>query len=212
MTALSPTTPKIAKPFIWYADTRDQARRNMRSYEWGSEFSAFFWKRTICLIVALVLPVSLLAISPWVLMGYLWIAMLPVGSTLIAKNSSSEYADIEAHAVFTKLKDGWAEHGKVLYGQIWEHDCGRKRKVEYSYTYGDRRDDRIIFCEDCDVRLKELNALLDSQKSVERSIRSETSDLAIESSQEFRKAIKEQYTASDVMKQISNSAKVKGIR
>lgn len=209
MNALSPNAPKVAKPFVWYAETRDHARRNMRKYDWGHDFTVFFWLRALAVTVALALPVSFVWISGWVLMGYLWLLLPFVGMTLIEKHSSNDYADKEAHGVLVKLKDGWAEHGKALYAQIWDHECDRKDKYDpgyYGYVDRSRTPRPLVFCTSCNARLVELKALLSSQQEVENSIRSGTEDLAIESSQEFRKAIVEQYKGDELMKQISNAA------
>lgn len=187
--AVKPGASKLLVQGTTYTSRRwaQLKKANPHHYSWSGPMMVFVWKRIPIIIAALVLPVSLIAITLWTLLGYLWLLYFPVAAMYRKAKSSSRYTDVQAYKAFSKLKDQWREHGVVFYRQVWDHTCSGN-KTEWR-KYGDRS--LYTDCGYCDKRLKELFLLVQSQESVESEIDETVTDSLFDASRAFRIAVEE---------------------
>lgn len=180
-------------------------------YDWSVAYTKLVWSRVFLILLMVALPVSLIALTPWTLMGYLALGAIPVRSALASGKVHTNYVDTKAYELSSQLKDGWKDHGDVFYKQIWEHGCdGSFRGVSsYDWDYDDRgrrtrRDvPEYTNCDHCEKRLKELSALVKSQKETELKLKAPLDEQLFESSEQFRKAVADQLEQPNIMRQIS---------
>jgi len=212
--AIAPDVKGVTKIAVADKAKWREAKEENTRYDWSKAYMWMVWSRVVTLIVMGVLPVALIALTPWTLLGYVALAGIPTRAALASGKTSSKFTDVKAYNIASQLKDNWKSYGDAFYKQIWEHRC-KGEEVGYSYysdmdyNTGERRRNPLQHtnCVYCDKRLVELHALLDSQNETELKIRVPIENQIFESSEQFRKAISDQESISDVMKAISEGAK-----
>jgi len=181
---------KLINAAIAYPELRRQMRSGKKSYDWGYEYTVFFWFRIFFVALLLTIPLLLTFFSMYMFIGYIWILLVPAMHIVYKLNTSSRYSDVTAYKYYSKLKDSWTDHGLTFYTQVWNHDCDGKKHEAYSSWHTDY-EKRFTNCEYCDKRIKELASLYESQLKVEKLMSVDYDGPLFESSQEFRKAIEE---------------------
>lgn len=194
--AIKPGAGKVVQICTsFYKFNKLKAKSKEREYHWGAEYTFYVWLMVIVALILAVLPVSLIGVSLYSLFGYLWIPFLITIVTIGVNNTSEKELDVNAYKIYSKLKDGWKDHGRLFYIQIYNHDCDKR----YGYSYG---------CNDyCMPRFKELENLLSSQQKIYRQLSSIVDIEFFSASKSFREAAIEagKKQESELMKQISDS-------
>ena len=180
-----------------YVDLPDRG-----GYYWNYDYTIAFWKRIGITLILLGLPVALISLTTYSLLGYLALLAIPAGVKVGKGKIHHTEADNRAAMFYANLNGKHAEFGDLLRKQIWDHNCGRKGNVNYGHkarTY--------VYCEYCDNRLVELYHL--EQSVLKEKARQVTlvDDAVLESSREWRKAMDEQPDMSELMKEIEAGAK-----
>lgn len=205
--AIKPGAKKpVLMPLTWYSRQVQEVLDNKytSSHYWTGQYTTFFWLRLLAIAVYLALPVSLIAITLWTLVGYAAILAIPASHAYARRGISRQHNRVLAYNSYAKLKDGWKSHGHALYTQVWNHDCDGSKingRDQYDEVWDDKRRRYVtklvsnprthVECEHCDKRIVELAKLLGSQRQISDKLADSIGSELISASESFRKAVTE---------------------